>query len=47
MLKFREAADENRAIDRPAQRAADESGARSTQAREGLVGAAFFVGLYA
>ena len=45
MLEFREAPDEYRAIDRAAQRAADERGARRAQARDGLIGAAFFLDL--
>src|SRR6202043_1476651 len=46
MLEFREARDEYRTIDRAAQRAADERGARSTQPRDVLIGAAFLFDLY-
>jgi hypothetical protein len=42
VLEFREALDEDRTIDRTAQCAADEGGARRRQTRDGLVGAAFF-----
>ena len=42
MLKFRETLDEYRPIDRSAQCAADEGGARRRQTRDGLIGAAFF-----
>jgi hypothetical protein len=39
LLKFREALDEQRPIDRTAQRAADERGARSAEAHDGMIGA--------
>jgi hypothetical protein len=42
VLEFHEALDEYRPIDRTAQRAADESGARRGQTRDGLNRAAFF-----
>ena len=45
VLEFREALDENRTIDRPAQGAADEGGARRGETRDGLVKAAFFIDL--
>ena len=45
VLEFREALDEYRPIDRSAQCAADEGGARRGQTRDGLIGAAFFVDL--
>ena len=42
LLEFRETLDEYRTVDRSAQCAADEGGARRSQARDGLIGAAFF-----
>ena len=42
LLKFRETLDEDRTIDRSAQCAADEGGARRGQTRDGMIGAAFF-----
>src|SRR5271167_808768 len=47
VLEFAETLDENRAVHRSAQRAADEGGARRGEARDGSVKAAFFVDLYA
>ena len=42
VLEFHEAFDEYRPVDRSAQCAADEGGARRGQTRDGLIGAAFF-----
>jgi len=42
MLEFRETLDGNRAVDRPAQRAADKGGARCGETRDGSVKVAFF-----
>jgi len=47
MLEFRETFDGNRAVDRSAQRAADEGGARCGETRDGSVKVAFFDDLYA
>ncbi len=47
LLKFREARDEYRAVHRTAQRTADESGARRAEPRDGLIGTALFLDLYA
>jgi hypothetical protein len=43
MLEFREARDQCRTIDRSAQRAADERGARRAEACDGVIRAAFFL----
>ena len=43
MLEFRETRDQCRTIDRSAQRAADERGARRAEARDGLIRTAFFL----
>jgi hypothetical protein len=43
VLEFREARDECRTIDRSAQRAADECGARRTEACDGLIRPGFFL----
>jgi hypothetical protein len=46
VLKFREGRDGYRSIDRSPQGAPDECSARGDEARNGLIGAAFFLDLY-
>ena len=47
MLEFREARDQRRMVDGPAQSAADERGARGAETRDRLIGTVFILDSYA